>query len=135
MLNVSLNLLIFAVITKHINIIKWLDFDRCNRCIYIKRVTVLFIKCVVTTSCLTSRVTWMEKLLTFTALQSGETCAANILTNVLFQATTPQQVSNTGGSNLGPIRTRFAPNGTSKNVLKTVPIDLFHLLPNLARSK
>jgi len=38
------------------------------------------------------RVTWMEKLLTFTALQSGETCAANILTNVLFQATTPQQL-------------------------------------------
>ncbi|XP_005098705.1 integrator complex subunit 5 [Aplysia californica] len=38
------------------------------------------------------RVPWLQKLLTFTALQAGESCAANVLTSILFQARTPQQL-------------------------------------------
>ncbi|KAH9505342.1 Integrator complex subunit 5 [Bulinus truncatus] len=39
------------------------------------------------------RIPWIQKLLTYTALQAGENCAASILAAVVFSANTPEQLS------------------------------------------
>ncbi|BFZ06008.1 hypothetical protein BsWGS_09047 [Bradybaena similaris] len=40
-----------------------------------------------------TRVPWLQKLLTFTALQAGENCAAAIMTSVVFTAQIPTQLA------------------------------------------
>ncbi|CAL1542731.1 unnamed protein product [Lymnaea stagnalis] len=40
------------------------------------------------------RVPWLQRLLTYTALQAGENCAASILSTVVFNSQTSQQLGN-----------------------------------------
>ncbi|GFN78096.1 integrator complex subunit 5 [Plakobranchus ocellatus] len=40
------------------------------------------------------RLPWLQKLLTYTSLQAGQSCAASILSSIVCNAQTPQQLSN-----------------------------------------